>query len=61
MNFLQFRKVMNAGRYYLKKNHENKVPWGIINADMTLDLIDEYMEFKTNTDHNDAVSLPRDD
>jgi len=45
----------------LLKNYEKKVPWETFDTDMTLDLIDEYMEFKSNKDRNDAVSLQQDD
>jgi len=61
MDFLQFRKLMNAGKYYTIKNYEKKVPWKTFDTDMTLDLIDEYMLFKSNKDRNDAVSLQQDD
>jgi len=27
MDFLQFRKLMNAGKYYIIKNYEKNVPW----------------------------------
>ena len=56
MDFLQFRKLMNAGKYYIIKNYEKKVPWETFDTDMTLDLIDEYMEFKSDKDRDDAVS-----
>jgi len=61
MDFLQFRKLMNAGKYSIIKNYEKKVPWETFDTDMTLDLIDEYLKFKSNKDRNDAVSFQHDD
>jgi len=61
MDFVQFRKLMNAGKYYTINNYEKKVSWEIFDTDMTLELIDEYMEFKSNNDHNDAVIHQQDD
>jgi len=39
MDFLQFRKLMNAGKYYIIKNYEKKVPWETFDTDMTLNLL----------------------
>ena len=55
MDFLQFRKLMNAGKYFIINNYEKKVPWETFDTDMTLDLIDEYLEFKSNKDRNDLL------
>jgi len=51
---------MNAGKYYTIKNYEKKVPWETFDTDMRLYLIDEYMEFNSNKDRNDAVSFQQD-
>ncbi len=52
---------MIAVKYYHIKNYQKKIPWESFNTDMTLDLIDEYMEFKSNKDRSDALSLLSDD